>query len=178
MRPFLDASRPVVSCGPRYGDPSSEWISRRHARQTNSYRREAGRRKSGPCSARHSGITRHLHLTPGACAPDLFARRLCRLGLSDTRCGATPGTHDRGRLAFLISGGTGSGKPTLGLPHTDWVSPARSCTSATGPRRNGGSAVARKMAGSAVPRAIYVLPPRPISSRPQDLGPPYYDDQV
>jgi hypothetical protein len=34
------------------------------------------------------------------------------------------------------------------------------------------------MAGSAVPRAIYVLPLRPISSRPQDLGPPYYDDQV
>jgi hypothetical protein len=50
----------------------------------------------------------------------------------------TPGTAQllsrmiEAKLAFLISGGTGSGKPTLGLPHTNWVGPARSCTSATG----------------------------------------------
>ena len=54
------------------------------------------------------------------------------------------------RLAFLISGGTGSGKPTLGLPHTDWGGLLGVAPSQRGPRRNGGSAVARKMAGSAV----------------------------
>jgi hypothetical protein len=52
-------------------------------------------------SARHSGITRHLHFTAGACPPELFARRLCCLGLSDTRSGAAPGTHDRGQTGVL-----------------------------------------------------------------------------
>ena len=64
-------------------------------------RREAGRRKSGPCSARHSGITRHLHFAARARAPKLFARRLCRLGLIDPRSGAAPGTHDRGETGVL-----------------------------------------------------------------------------
>src|SRR5215203_5850548 len=57
----------------------------------------AGRRKSRPCSTRHIGVTRHLHLVAGACGPKLFARRLCRFGLIDARCRATPVTRGRGQ---------------------------------------------------------------------------------
>jgi hypothetical protein len=79
------------------------------------FRCEAGRRQSCPCSARHSGITRHLHFTAGACPPELFARGLCRLGPSDPGAAKLLARMIEARLAFLISGGTGSGKPTLGL---------------------------------------------------------------
>jgi hypothetical protein len=65
------------------------------------FRCEAGRRQSCPCSARHSGITRHLHFTAGACPPELFARGLCRLGPSDPRSGETASTHDRGQTGVL-----------------------------------------------------------------------------
>ena len=40
-------------------------------------------RSSGPCSARHFGIPRHLHFTAGACGTKLFGRRLRWLGLID-----------------------------------------------------------------------------------------------
>jgi hypothetical protein len=78
-------------------------------------RRQADRWMSGPCSARHSAITRHLHFTTGARRPELLARRLCCLR------SVTPGAAQllarmiEAKLAFLISGGTGSGKTTLRL---------------------------------------------------------------
>jgi hypothetical protein len=54
-------------------------------------------------------------LTAGACPPELFARGLCRLGPSDPGAAKLLARMIEARLAFLISGGTGSGKPTLGL---------------------------------------------------------------
>ena len=62
--------------------------------------------------------------SPGTCISlrvpagrGFFARRLCRLGLLDARCRATLARMIVANLAFLISGGTGSGKTTLRLRH-------------------------------------------------------------
>jgi hypothetical protein len=76
---------------------------------TRGWRTEVG---SMQCSA-HSGITRHLHFAARARTPKLFARGLCRLGLSDPGAAQLLSRMIEAKLAFLISGGTGSGKTTL-----------------------------------------------------------------
>ena len=60
--------------------------------------------------------------SPGTCislrvpAGGSFRRRLRRFRLLNPGWRATPVTHDpRAKLAFLVSGGTGSGKTTLRL---------------------------------------------------------------
>ena len=51
----------------------------------------------------------------GACGTTLFGRRLCRLGLIDPGAAQFLSRMIEAKLAFLISGGTGSGKTTLAL---------------------------------------------------------------
>ena len=75
---------------------------------------QTSRRKSGACRTWLLGVTRDLHLSARTRIADLFAPGLRASG------SLTPGAAQlltpmiEARLAFLISCGTGSGKPTLG----------------------------------------------------------------
>jgi Flp pilus assembly CpaF family ATPase len=73
--------------------------------------------EAGSIQCLDSGITRHLHFITSARAPELLARRLCRLGSLTLGAAQLLSRMIEAKLAFLISGGTGSGKTTLRLRH-------------------------------------------------------------